>query len=120
AQTGLAARDTVLVGFSQGAMMALHVGLALPEPPAGIVSFSGALVPPERLGQGALPPVCLVHGDADQVVDPELSAAAAATLQAAGAAVSYHVSPGTAHGISPDGLAFATSFLAACFGAGEG
>ena len=118
-QTGLAARDTVLVGFSQGAMMALHVGLALAEPPAGIVSFSGALVLPEGLGQGALPPVCLVHGDNDQVVDPGLSAAAAQTLSAAGVAVSYHVSPGTAHGISPDGLAFATAFLQGCFTAND-
>lgn len=117
AQTGLAARDTVLVGFSQGAMMALHVGLALAEPPAGIVSFSGALVPPEGLGQGALPPVCLVHGDADQVVDPGLSATAAQTLRAAGATVGYHVSQGTGHGISPDGLAFATAFLKECFDA---
>src|SRR5690554_5046141 len=46
-QTGRGPRETLLVGFSQGAMMALHVGLSLPEPLLGIVAFSGAFVPVE-------------------------------------------------------------------------
>lgn len=115
AQTGLSARDTVLVGFSQGAMMALHVGLLLDQAPLGIVSFSGALIPPDGFesGLGTKPPVCLIHGDLDQVVDPRLSQEAAIALQTHGYDVSYHVSPGIAHGISPDGLNFATSFMLA-------
>ena len=115
AQTGLWARDTLLVGFSQGAMMALHVGLSLDEAPMGIVSFSGALIPPEGLEEGHLPkpPVCLVHGDLDQVVDPRLSQEASIVLQAHGYDVSYHVSSGVAHGIAPDGLEFATNFILA-------
>lgn len=121
-QTGLSARDTFLVGFSQGAMMALHVGLSLPEAPLGIVSFSGALIPPEGFGDGlpARPPVCLVHGDSDQVVDPALSREAAETLAAAGYDVSYLVSPGTAHGIAADGLDFATGFMLAQLAAATG
>lgn len=115
AQTGLSARDTFLVGFSQGAMMALHVGLSLEEAPMGIVSFSGALIPPEELEEGHLPkpPVCLIHGDLDQVVDPRLSQEASIVLQAHGYDVSYHVSSGVAHGIAPDGLEFATNFILA-------
>lgn len=115
AQTGLSAHDTFLVGFSQGAMMALHVGLSLDEPVLGIVSFSGALVPPERFEQGysPRPPICLVHGDLDQVVHPRLSQEASIALQAQGFEVSYHVSPGAAHGIAPDGLEFATDFILA-------
>ena len=50
AQTGVAAGHTVLVGFSQGAMMALHVGTSLDQPLAGIVAFSGAFVPAEGFG----------------------------------------------------------------------
>lgn len=114
AQTGLGARDTLLVGFSQGAMMALHVGTALDEPLLGIIAFSGAFVPPEGFydGSRARPPVCLVHGDRDSVVDPALSAEAAEALRAAGFEVSYHVDEGVGHGISPDGLAFASAFIA--------
>ena len=113
-QTGIQPEDTLLVGFSQGAMMALHVGLSLPRSLMGIVAFAGALLPPEGFGTASFgqPPICLVHGDADSVVDPERSADAAQALEAAGYDVAYHVSPGAAHTIAPDGLAFASAFIA--------
>jgi phospholipase/carboxylesterase len=115
AQTGLGAAETVLVGFSQGAMMALHVALSLEQSALGVVVFSGALIPPAGFPEAApaRPPVALIHGDLDQVVDPQLSRDAAATLRAAGLEVSLHMSPGTAHGIAADGLEFATDFLLA-------
>ena len=61
---------TVLVGFSQGTMMALHVGLRRAAPLAGIVGFSGRLLDPQQLATEitARPPVLLVHGDQDPVV----------------------------------------------------
>jgi phospholipase/carboxylesterase len=113
-QTGILPENTLLAGFSQGAMMALHVGLSLDRPLMGIIAFSGAFVPPEGFGGEALAksPVCLVHGDSDDVVDPELSADADVALRLAGYDVSYHVSPGVGHGIAQDGLAFATDFIA--------
>jgi phospholipase/carboxylesterase len=113
AQTGIAPDRTVLAGFSQGAMMALHVGTALDRPLAGIIAFSGAFVPADgfAVGSFAKPPVALVHGELDQVVDPDLSRRAAAELSASGYDVSLHLSPDTAHGIAPDGLDFATRFL---------
>lgn len=110
AQTGLGPAETLLVGFSQGAMVALHTGLALDAPVMGIVSFSGALVPPPGFG-AVKPPVCLIHGEIDQVVDPRLTADAAARLKAAGFDVRAHLSRGMAHGIAPDGLDFATGFM---------
>jgi phospholipase/carboxylesterase len=80
----------------------------------GIIAFSGAFLPPEGFGSSAFakPPVCLVHGDMDEVVDPEHSADADTALRLAGFDVSYHVSQGVAHGIAPDGLAFAGDFIA--------
>ncbi len=113
AQSGLSAADTYLVGFSQGAMMALHVGTVLQPPLRGIVAFSGAFVPAARFPVADKPPVALIHGDLDRVVEPELSRQAAKELQAAGYDVSLHISAGSAHGIAPDGLDFATSFLLA-------
>jgi phospholipase/carboxylesterase len=113
-QTGIAPENTILAGFSQGAMMALHVGLSLDKPLMGVIAFSGAFVPPEGFGiePYAKPPVCLVHGDMDQVVNPALSADADVALRHAGYDVSYHVSEGVGHGIAPDGLAFAGDFIA--------
>lgn len=114
AQTGISPANTVLAGFSQGAMMALHVGLSLPQRLMGIIAFSGAFLPPDGFGSKAFaqPPVCLVHGDMDEVVDPELSADAEVALRLAGFDVSYHVSEDVGHGIAPDGLRFATEFIA--------
>ena len=115
AQTGLGPKETFLIGFSQGAMMALTVGTALEEPLAGIVAFSGAFIAPEGFGEErfARTPVALIHGDMDQVVPIGLTHDAAAALRAAGFDVQVHVSAGTAHGIAPDGLDVATAFLAA-------
>lgn len=114
-QTGLKAKDTFLVGFSQGAMMALNTGLSLDEDVAGVVAFSGALIPPAGLEAGLTPKpaVAILHGDLDDVVDPNLSREAVETLTRLGFEVSYHRSPTTAHGISQDMLDFATSFILA-------
>ena len=114
-QTGILPRQTILGGFSQGAMMALHVGTSLDQELGGIVACSGAFTPAEGFADGrfAKPPVVLIHGERDTVVPPELSRQAATELQAAGLEVSLHISPNTAHGIAPDGLDFVTSFLLA-------
>lgn len=113
-QTGILPENTLLAGFSQGAMMALHVGLSLEQQLMGIISFSGAFLPPDGFGTLPLakPPVCLVHGDMDEVVDPEHSADAETALRLAGYEVHYHVSEDVGHGIAPDGLDFASAFIA--------
>lgn len=119
AQTGISPANTVLAGFSQGAMMALHVGTSLDQKLAGIVAFSGAYVPFSDPGSHkfAKPPVALIHGDMDGIVDISLSRQAAKALAADQFDVTLHIAPGVAHGISPDGLDFATSFLLATMGA---
>lgn len=116
AQTGLAPGRTILAGFSQGAMMALHVGLCLPaeQKLMGVIGFSGAFLPPEGFGGADLarPPVCLVHGESDDVVSVDHSIEAEKALRAAGVEVSLQVTPRLGHGIGPEGLDFATRFIA--------
>jgi phospholipase/carboxylesterase len=113
AAQGIPPERTVLVGFSQGTMMALHVGLRRAAALAGIVGFSGRLLEPERLAAEitSRPPVLLVHGDADPVVPFASLAEAADGLTAAGVETRAHVSRGTAHGIAPDGLGLAVGFI---------
>jgi phospholipase/carboxylesterase len=115
AQTGIRPERTMLIGFSQGAMMALHVGTGIDETLMGIIGFSGAFLPPEGFDAADKPkaPVCIIHGDMDDVVDPNLSGEANRALSEAGYEVSYHVSRGVGHGIAPDGLDFAGQFIAA-------
>ncbi len=114
-QTGIAPGRTILAGFSQGAMMALHVGLSLPKDKTlmGVVGISGAFLPPEEFGSDKLarPPVCLVHGDMDEVVDPNHSAEANTLLTEAGFAVDYHISRGVGHGVAPDGMDAIAAFI---------
>ncbi|MEM7526360.1 MAG: dienelactone hydrolase family protein [Pseudomonadota bacterium] len=113
AEEGVDAAQTVLVGFSQGTMMSLFVGPRRAEGVAGIVGFSGRLIGSETLAEEAKakPPVLLVHGDKDDVLPVACLEEARAGLAAAGLAVSAHVSPGTPHGIAPDGLGLARGFL---------
>lgn len=102
-----------LVGFSQGTMMALHLGLRLSPAPAAIVGFSGALLAPERLWaeKRAAPPVLLIHGTADEIVPVERMAAAEAGLRAAGIPVQTLTRPGLPHGIDEAGVTEAARFL---------
>lgn len=103
----------ILVGFSQGTMMALHVAPRRADELAGIVGFSGRLLAPETLADDARvkPPVLLIHGDQDEVVPFDDMAVAGQALQEAGFTVYGHVMEGTGHGISPDGLSVALAFL---------
>ncbi|WP_432256110.1 alpha/beta hydrolase [Limimaricola sp. AA108-03] len=106
--------QVMVVGFSQGTMMALHVLPRREDPIAGLVAFSGRLLEPELLPdevQNRLP-ILLVHGDMDEVVPPQSLPEAAQALQEAGWTDLYaHVMKGTAHGIAPDGLEVALAFM---------
>lgn len=106
--------QVMILGFSQGTMMALHVLPRREDAVAGIVAFSGRLLEPELLEDEALckPPVLLIHGDQDDVVPPQSLPQAAEALQAAGwKEVFAHVMKGTGHGIAPDGLQVALAFM---------
>jgi phospholipase/carboxylesterase len=106
-----------LVGFSQGTMLSLHVGLRRPAKPAAIVGYSGLLTDPEGLQQHArdAPPVLLIHGDADQMIPAQFLFTSAAALGRAGAAVQWHLSPHVGHSIDEHGLALGGTFLTMAF-----
>jgi phospholipase/carboxylesterase len=103
----------VLVGFSQGAMMALHVGPRRQNAIAGIVGYSGLLPGPEHLKAEMKhrPPVLLVHGDADPLIPSMALYAAARILGDAGFQVEWHMRPGLEHGVDQAGLDTGVSFL---------
>lgn len=112
-EEGLTCASLALVGFSQGAMMSLHVAPRRAKAMAGVVAISGKLMMPQSLGQEAKvkPPVLLVHGDQDDVVPFGEMQAAGKALVAAGFPTFGHVMHGSGHGIAPDGLGVALQFL---------
>ena len=114
---GLGDDALALVGFSQGTMMALHIGLRRPKTMAAIVGFSGLLVEPNRLKADikSRPPVLLVHGERDEVIPVQALQQARIALAEAGVPVEWHISPGLPHGIDGDGLDIAGRFLVNAF-----
>jgi phospholipase/carboxylesterase len=113
----LAPDRLVLAGFSQGSMMALHVGLRRASAPAGIVAYSGLLAGPDHLGETkARPPILLIHGEADDLIPVEALHMGREALAHAGLRVEWHVRPGLGHGIDPEGQAMAGHFMAQMLG----
>ena len=110
-------RSLALVGFSQGTMMSLYVGLRRENAPAGILGFSGALVGADTLASEirSRPPVLLIHGDADDIVPHGALAAAVQGLRAAGVPVEELTCPGLGHGIDEAGLRRGAQFLRSIF-----
>jgi phospholipase/carboxylesterase len=116
ARLGLSGDRLALVGFSQGTMMSLHVGLRRKPLPAAIVGFSGLLVGGELLPRFEMaPPVLLTHGDQDQVIPAQALFMSANALGSIGVPVQWHLAKGLGHGIDPTSLALAGRFLADAF-----
>lgn len=111
-----------LVGFSQGTMMALHVGLRRAAAPLAIVGYSGLLVVPPDLKPEAFaaeiksrPPILLVHGDRDDLIPPQALFHASNGLASLGVPVEWHLSAGVGHGIDQEGLRQGGEFLMRAF-----
>ena len=118
----LPASALALVGFSQGTMMSLHVGLRRAVAPAAIVGYSGMLVTPEEIDPNAFaaeirsrPPVLLIHGDADQLIPVQALFHATQGLSALDVPAEWHISSGIGHGIDQEGLRHGGEFLARRF-----
>ena len=115
-QYGLTEADLALVGFSQGTMMALHVGLRRPKAVAAVVGYSGMLTSTADLAKEfPRPPVLLVHGSADPVVPVAALHMAEAELKRLAVPVTTHVSMGVPHSVDPVGLRLGRDFIAAAF-----
>jgi len=114
---GLTGENLAIVGFSQGAMLALHCGLRRDPAPAAIIGYSGGFVNDDELQTEIIgkPPVFLAHGEDDPVVKPESLEISSNALGRLGFRVICRKSPGVAHAIAPDGLQIGASFLKQAF-----
>jgi phospholipase/carboxylesterase len=75
-------KSLVLMGFSQGAMMAVDLAMRAPEPPAGVVILSGTLVDRKVLAAAAAKHKGLPFFQSHGSVDPILGFAEALALEA--------------------------------------
>lgn len=110
--TGLAASRTTLVGFSQGAIMALEASKLMPVPAHRIVAIAGRYASlPTHAPAAALH---LLHGSADTVMPVALAEAAAQRLAHLGAHATLDVVPGVGHQPHPALLAALGRHMSSC------
>ena len=110
---GLDNSKLALVGFSQGTMTGLHVALRRVPAIGCLVGFSGRRLSEDLLSKeiAARPPICLIHGNADDVVPYASLAHAEAALKAHGVSVEAHTRPFLGHSIDMEGMTAAGTFL---------
>jgi len=98
----------VLVGFSQGTMMSLYTAPRFPQQLGGVLGYSGALCGEPGIRKM---PICLVHGEADDVVPLAAYNHARGKLIGKGFKVTGHTTAGLTHSIDQAGLDAGGKFL---------
>ncbi|MFQ5748846.1 MAG: alpha/beta hydrolase [Planctomycetota bacterium] len=116
---GVLAERIVLAGFSQGGVLALHLGLRHPETLAGILGLSCYLIDRDSLGTEDLganrnTPVFLAHGTFDPMVPVSHGEQARRTLEARGYPAEWHTYP-MEHQVCPEEIKAMGSWLDRCF-----
>lgn len=101
----------VLVGFSQGSIMALDAIASGRWPVAAVVAYSGRLASPRPFTPARSTQVLMVHGAVDPVIPAGNSTEAAATLREAGLDVHEHILPGVGHTITAQGAQLGVDFI---------
>jgi len=97
-ESGIAARQVVVAGFSQGGAIALHTALRYPERLAGVLALSTYVPIPEAIREEATSanrdvPVFLAHGSQDPLIPLALSEQSRQLLASLGYAVECHTYP---------------------------
>ena len=119
-ERGIARSRIVLAGFSQGGVIALHLGLRSQERFAGVMALSTYLHDHERIGEEVSfasidTPILMAHGQ----MDPMIPMARAITSRDALTALGYNVEwreYGMGHQVSPQEIADIGEWLNARFG----
>lgn len=115
AAAGIPAERTALLGFSQGACLALEYAARNPQRYLGVAGLSGALIG-ERTrtdypGSLAGTPVLLGCSDVDSHIPLVRVEESAAALRTLGAAVDTRIYPGMGHTINHDEIAAVRAML---------
>jgi predicted esterase len=120
---GISPERVALVGFSQGACLALEAAARNARRYAGVIGLSGGLIGPPGTSfdfAGSLDgtPVFLGCSDVDPHIPKERVEESAAALERLGAAVDLRLYPGMSHTVNRDELEAARTILDEAFGTG--
>ena len=103
----------LLIGFSQGTMIALETLISKNHRFLGLIGFSGGFLglKSDIINNAVKTPILLIHGDSDPVVPFEMTESSLQTLSQKGFKVEKHICKGLGHGISVEGLSRASEFI---------
>lgn len=109
-ELGLTNAHTVLLGFSQGTMMASYLTLSASTAYNAMIGFSGILVYPQVL-QNTNTPICLIHGEEDRAVPHQESEKFQQYAHLHNINCQLKLVPNLSHSIDMSGIEFAINFL---------
>jgi phospholipase/carboxylesterase len=106
-------QNTVLIGFSQGAFLALHTALAVHNLCGKVIAYAGGVyVEPEDIN---VPPqdlkILLIHGEEDDVVPPQESERTASFLKKQGFSATLEIIPDLDHSMNRRGVDLGVAFI---------
>lgn len=109
-ELNLTNKDTIIIGFSQGTMIGLYLVLTQKDSYAGLIGFSGRLIPPPACLNKSTQ-VCLIHGIEDDVVPASEADTIEHYLLQNEVMCESHKLPNLAHSIDMRGIEIAMEFL---------
>jgi phospholipase/carboxylesterase len=111
AELSLSFDDVFLVGFSQGTMLATHIATSFDEKLAGIIGFSGTIIPNSNFKGNVKTPICFIYGTDDEVLSVDFLRSSVQTLQQIGFHVESHEIARLGHSIDLNGIKLANNFI---------
>jgi len=108
----LTASDVSIVGFSQGGMMALYLGVTRSNKPLSIISFSGLMLQGVDIKKNIkAPSILMLHGEIDTVISNEYLTSSVNYFKNANIKIESHLIKGLGHGIDRTCISIGASFL---------
>ena len=106
-------KDLILVGFSQGTMVALNLTLTMKEEVRGVLGYSGGVILTKsgKIEIISKPNICLVHGKNDEVVPKKMMETTKIILKDNKIDVDTHLIENLGHSIDQKGLEIGQNFL---------
>jgi len=106
-------KDLILVGFSQGTMVALNLTLTMKEEVRGVLGYSGGVILTKsgKIEIISKPNICLVHGKNDEVVPKKMMDTTKIILKDNNIDVDTHLIENLGHSIDQNGLEIGQNFL---------
>ncbi|MGV8996992.1 MAG: alpha/beta hydrolase [Parvibaculaceae bacterium] len=114
---GLDASRLAIVGFSQGTLTALHIGVRRAVAPAAVLGYAGGLIGREHLAADITcrPPVMLINGELDELAPVYGMHVSVKALAEAGVVAAGQALPNLAHSVDADALIIGARFLLSAF-----